>query len=409
MDFEDTPEEGAYRQEVREWLNRTTMRRESHAGLSADAPLGERIAAAKAFQRKKQEAGYAAITLPRAYGGRGGSPIGQVIYYQEETNFENFGVIETFGVGLGMCIPTLLHNGAEAQRQRYVAPAIRGDEIWCQLFSEPSGGSDVAAARTTAVRDGESWILRGQKTWTSGAHFSDYGLITTRTDPDAPKHRGMTIFVVDMKAPGVEVRPIVQMSRETEFNDVFFDDVRVPDSQRIGEVNDGWNVALSTLMHERAGIGGRSRDLGWRQLLRIGDKHTINGAAASADWRIGERIVDAWVLEFGAQLLSFRGQTALSRGQTPGPEQSIMKMLKAPLLQQNAYLAMDILGEAGLLTHADLGQDWRDVEKAWTFGAAIRIAGGTDEILRNIVAERVLGLPPEIRVDKDVPFKDVLV
>lgn len=409
MDFDDTPAESAFRAEARAWLDRTTKRRDKQAPHSNEAarPLDERLAAAKAFQKQKQEAGFAAITLPRHYGGRGASAIEQLIYLQEEANYENFGVVEIFGVGLGMCIPTLLRHGSDAQRARYVAAAIRGDEIWCQLFSEPAGGSDVAAARTTAKRSGEDWLIQGQKIWTSGAHFSDFGLITTRTDPSAPKHRGMTLFIVDMRAPGVEVRPIRQMSNESDFNEVFFDDVRVPDSARLGQINDGWNVALSTLMHERAGIGGRSQDLGWRTLLKLASANTIDGSVASKDWRIADKIVDAWLIEFGAQLLSARGQTALSRGQSPGPEQSILKMLKAPLLQQNAYLAMEILGPSGLLTDKTLGDEWREVEKAWTFGAGIRIAGGSDEILRNIVAERVLGLPPDIRIDKNIPFSEV--
>jgi alkylation response protein AidB-like acyl-CoA dehydrogenase len=409
MDFDDTPAESAFRAEARAWLDRTTTPRATQADHDAAPPLRDRLAAAKSFQKKKQEAGFAAITLPRQYGGRGGSAIEQLIYLQEEANYENFEVVETFGVGLGMCIPTILQHGSAEHRERYVAAAIRGDEIWCQLFSEPAGGSDVAAARTSARRAGDDWVIDGQKIWTSGAHFSDFGIITTRTDPNAPKHRGMTVFIVDMRAAGVEVRPIRQMSNDSDFNEVFFNGVRIPDSSRLGQVNDGWNVALSTLMHERAGIGGRSRDLGWRTLLRLASARTLDGVSASTDWRIAEKIVDAWLIEFGAQLLSARGQTALSRGQSPGPEQSILKMLKAPLLQQNAYIAMEILGESGLLTHKALGDEWREIEKAWTFGAGIRIAGGSDEILRNIVAERVLGLPPDIRIDKTVPFSEVPV
>ncbi len=406
MDFNDTPEEAVFRAKARAWLDANAERR-TGAEISGNHDLPARIARARAYQQRKVEAGYAAMTLPRAYGGGGGTAIRQVIFAQEEAAFDNCGVVDFFGIGLGMCLPTILYNGTEEQRERYLAPGIRGEEIWCQLFSEPSGGSDAAAARTSAIRDGEGWRISGQKVWTSGAHFSDFGIITTRTDPTLPKHRGMTMFIVDMKAPGVEVRPIRQMSGEGEFNEVFFTDVFVPDDQRLGAVNDGWSVALSTLMHERAGIGGRSGDLGWRRMLELAEATMLEARPAVEDWRVAGPIVDSFLTEFGARLIGFRGQTALSKGEQPGPEQTILKMLKAPLIQQHAYRAMDLLGEAGVLTPETLGEDWREIERAWTFGAGLRIAGGSDEILRNIVAERVLGLPADVRLDKGVPFNDI--
>lgn len=408
MNFDDSPAEAAFRERVRAWLDANAVRAGEDGGGDA-VDTAARIARARDFQQRKVAAGFGAITLPRAYGGGGGTAIEQVIYLQEEAGFDNLGVVDFFGVGLGMCLPTILHNGTEAQRERYLAPGIRGEEIWCQLFSEPSGGSDVASARTSAVRDGDGWRITGQKVWTSGAQFSDFGIITTRTAPEAPKHRGMTMFIVDMKAPGIEVRPIRQMSGDCEFNEVFFDNVPVPDSLRLGAVNDGWSVALSTLMHERAGIGGRSRDLGWRRLLAMAEEIDLCGSPAIEDWRVAEPIVDSWLVEFGCRLISVRGQTALSRGEQPGPEQTILKMLKAPLIQQHAYRAMDLMGEAGMLTAQTLGEDWAEIERAWTFGAGLRIAGGSDEILRNIIAERVLGLPPDIRIDKTPPFSEIPV
>jgi len=409
MDFADTPEEAAFRAATVAWLDSVTTRRDASASRAAATELEfeGRKARARAFQGKRIEAGFGAITLPRAYGGRGGTPIQHVIYQQEESKYENFGVVEFFGIGLGMCIPTILHNGTDEQRSRYIPPGIRGDEIWCQLFSEPSGGSDVAAARLSAVREGSDWILNGQKVWTSGAHFSDFGIVTTRTDVTAPKHRGMTVFIVDMKSPGVEVRPIRQLTGESSFNEVFFTDVRISDANRIGAVNDGWNVALSTLMHERVGIGAGMPGLDWRKLLSMARGSTLDGMPAIDDWRVGDRIVDAWLVDFGTQLLSFRGQTALSRGEAPGPEQAVLKMLKAPLMQQYGYYAMDMFGESGMLDATSLGDDWADVETAWTFGAGIRIGGGTDEILRNIIAERVLGLPQDARPDKNLPFNEI--
>lgn len=408
MDFNDTPEEAAFRAEVREWLAANAVLR-SDTTEKLGVGLSANLDKARAFQRNKVEAGFSVITMPRAFGGRGGTAIQQVIYLQEEARYDNCGVAEIFGVGLGMCLPTILHNGTDAQRDRYLGPGISGDEIWCQLFSEPSGGSDVAGARTSAMRDGDDWIVNGQKIWTSGAHYSDFGIITTRTDPTARKHRGMTMFIVDMKSPGIEVRPIRQLSNTSEFNEVFFTDVRVPDANRLGALNDGWNVALSTLMHERVSIGARSETLDWRRLLDIARAQEIDGRPAIDDARVGDQIVEAWLVEFGAQLTSFRGQTALSHGEAPGPEQSILKMLKAPMLQQNAYRAMEVAGEAGVLTHIEPGDDWDDVIASLLLSPGIRIAGGSDEILRNIVAERVLGLPQDVRLDKDVPFNEIPV
>jgi len=408
VDFNDTPEEAAFRAEVRDWLAANAVLRSDTTEKLA-VGLSANLDKARAFQRKKVEAGFSVITMSRAFGGRGGTAIQQVIYLQEEARYDNCGVAEIFGVGLGMCLPTILHNGTDAQRDRYLGPGISGDEIWCQLFSEPSGGSDVAGARTSAARDGDDWIVNGQKIWTSGAHYSDFGIITTRTDPTARKHRGMTMFIVDMKSPGIEVRPIRQLSNTSEFNEVFFTDVRVPDANRLGALNDGWNVALSTLMHERVSIGARSETLDWRRLLDIARAQEIDGRPATEDARVGDQIVDAWLVEFGAQLTSFRGQTALSRGEAPGPEQSILKMLKAPMLQQNAYRAMEMAGEAGVLTHIEVGDDWDDVIASLLLSPGIRIAGGSDEILRNIVAERVLGLPQDVRLDKDVPFNEIPV
>ncbi len=408
MDFNDTPEEAAFRAEVRDWLAANAVLRSDTTEKLA-VGLSANLDKARAFQRKKVEAGFSVITMPRAFGGRGGTAIQQVVYLQEEARYDNCGVAEIFGVGLGMCLPTILHNGTDAQRDRYLGPGISGDEIWCQLFSEPSGGSDVAGARTSAVRDGDDWIVNGQKIWTSGAHYSDFGIITTRTDPTARKHRGMTMFIVNMKSPGIEVRPIRQLSNTSEFNEVFFTDVRVPDANRLGALNDGWNVALSTLMHERVSIGARSETLDWRRLLYIARAQEIDGRPAIDDSRVGDQIVEAWLVEFGAQLTSFRGQTALSRGEAPGPEQSILKMLKAPMLQQNAYRAMEMAGEAGVLTHIEPGDDWDDVIASLLLSPGIRIAGGSDEILRNIVAERVLGLPQDVRLDKDVAFNEIPV
>ncbi|MFI4951021.1 MAG: acyl-CoA dehydrogenase family protein, partial [Caulobacterales bacterium] len=254
MDFNDTPEEAAYRAEVKAWLDANAPK--VHAG-GDDGEGGGSMAASKAWQAKKAAAGYAQITWPKEWGGQGGTPIQQVIFNQEEARHPVPG--NPFQIGLGMCVPTVATFADQATKDRFVGPALRGEEIWCQLFSEPSGGSDVAAARTRAVRapDGSvDRIISGHKVWPTGAQFSDFGIVVCRTNPDAPKHKGLTMFWVDMRDPGVEVKPIHQMSGGSGFNEVFFTDVRVKDSQRLGAVDDGWKVSLVTLMNERVSIGG---------------------------------------------------------------------------------------------------------------------------------------------------------
>jgi alkylation response protein AidB-like acyl-CoA dehydrogenase len=240
MDFNDTPEEAGYRAKARAWLQANAPKRGGTGDILEDSPLGP----AKAWQAKKADAGYACITWPKEWGGPGGASWQAQVFAQEEANFPTPG--NPFQIGLGMCVPTVMTSGNEEDKLRFVGPALRGEEIWCQLFSEPSGGSDVAGSRTRAVRapDGSGdWIINGQKVWTSGAQFSDFGLLITRTDPDVPKHKGLTMFWIDMKDPAVEVRPIHQMSGGSGFNEVYFTDLRVKDSQRVGAVNDGWRVS----------------------------------------------------------------------------------------------------------------------------------------------------------------------
>lgn len=404
MDFKDTPEEAGFREEVRTWLEANAQRARGAAGKFTGAGT-EDLAAAKAWQARKYEAGYAAITAPEAYGGRGGTPIQQLIYRQEEAGFAvPTGVYE---IGLGMCVPTVMMQGSDAHRERYVAPAFRGDEIWCQLFSEPAGGSDIAALRTRAVRDGDDWVVNGQKVWTSGAHFADFGILLARTNPDVPKHKGLTMFIVDMKAPGVEVRPIEQMSGGAEFNEVFFTDVRVPDSDRLGGEGDGWNVALGTLMMERMSAGMGFGFFGAEEVLELAGRTTIDGRPASEDLRVRERVADWWINEHALKLLSYRAQTALSKGELPGPEQSVNKAIEAPQAQEIAYFAMQLRGQAGSMDAAEIDEDWVHVDRSWLWAPGMRLGGGTDEVLRNIIAERVLGLPGDVRTDKGVPFSQL--
>ena len=269
MDFNDTPEEAAFRKEVRAWLDANATRKsddsKSFRARNDDPNL---LKKAKEWRAKKAAAGYARITWPKEYGGRGGSPILQVIYQQEESNY--LVPLGFFDIGLGMCIPTMMAYASKEHLARYVKPALHGEEVWCQLFSEPAAGSDVAGIRTRAERNGDGWVINGQKVWTSGAHYCDYGIIITRTDPNVPKHAGLTMFFLSMKTPGVEVRPIKQISGGANFNEVFFTNVRIPDSQRLGKVGEGWKAALTTLMNERLAVGLPSGD---RKSTRLNSSH----------------------------------------------------------------------------------------------------------------------------------------
>jgi alkylation response protein AidB-like acyl-CoA dehydrogenase len=397
MDFNDTAEEAAFRTEARAWLEANAPRGEGTPASEAEA-----LKRAKAWQAKRAAANYAKITWPKEFGGRAGTPIQQVIYNQEEAKFDVPGGF--FDIGLGMCIPTLMTYGKPEDLKRYVGPALRGEEIWCQLFSEPSAGSDVAGLRTKAERDGDDWVINGQKVWTSGAHYSDYGILLVRTNPDVPKHKGLTMFYIDMKAPGVTVKPIKQINGGANFNEVFFNDLRVKDSQRLGEVGDGWKVALTTLMHERLAVGGGAGARGpdAKELLELARATELEDGPAIRNSGVREKIADVYVRTQGLKYTTYRTMTALSRGQQPGPEASIGKIVSAPKLQDVAGFGMDLQGEAGVM----MDSEGNEFQQSYMWAPGLRIAGGTDEILKNIIAERVLGLPGDIRVDKDLAFKD---
>lgn len=404
MDFNDSPEEAAYRAKVREWLEANAPKK----AVADDGEGGGSMAASKAWQAKKAAAGYACITWPEAWGGQGGNPVQQVIFNQEEAKHPI--PPNPFQIGLGMCVPTVATFADDETKRRFVGPALRGEEIWCQLFSEPAGGSDVAAARTKAVRadDGSGdWLISGQKVWTTGAQFSNFGIVVTRTDPEAPKHKGMTMFWVDMSDPGIEVRPIHQMSGGSGFNEVFFTEVRVPDSQRLGAVNDGWKVSLVTLMNERLAVGGAS-GAGWTEFMEAARGITgLDGAPALKDQALREKLADWYVAAEGLKHTRNRTMTALSRGQTPGPESSIGKIVSALQMQDLGNSALEMMDQYGIIDDPELAPLKGAFHTSVMFAPGLRIAGGTDEILKNIIAERVLGLPGDIRVDKDVAFKDL--
>ncbi|WP_304164096.1 acyl-CoA dehydrogenase family protein [Phenylobacterium aquaticum] len=404
MDFNDSPDEAAYRKQVQDWLAANAPK----AQAGGDPEGGDSLGASKAWQAKKAAAGYACITWPKEWGGQGGTPIQTVIFGAEEAKHPI--PPNPFQIGLGMCVPTVMTFADDETKKRFVGPALRGEEIWCQLFSEPSGGSDVDGSRTKAERapDGSGdWIINGQKVWTTGAQFSDFGIVICRTNPDVPKHKGLTMFWIDMHDPGVEVKPIHQMSGGSGFNEVFFTDLRVKDSQRLGAEGDGWKVSLVTLMNERLAVGGAT-GAGWAQFMEIARKTPgLDGGSALKDGALREKLADWYVQAEGLKHTRNRTMTALSRGQTPGPESSIGKIISAVQMQELGNAAIEMLDQYGIINDPELAPLHAGFQGSVMFAPGLRIAGGTDEILRNIIAERVLGLPGDIRVDKDIPFKDM--
>ncbi len=366
------------------------------------------------FLRARFDAGLAWVHYPPGLGGQG---LPRALQQAVDAEFAAAGAPgnnpERIGIGLGMAAPTILAYGTEEQKQRWLRPLWTGEEVWCQLFSEPGAGSDLASLATRAVRDpgGDGWTVTGQKVWTSSAHLARWGLLVTRTDPDVPKHKGMTYFAVSMTAPGVEVRPLRQITGEAEFNEVFLSDVPIPDADRIGEVGQGWQVSTATLMNERVAIGGAA----------IPREGGMIGSAART-WReqpalrtpgMHDRLLRLWADAEVARLAGERLRQQLAAGQ-PGPEGSAAKLVFARLNQEISEFEVELSGEDGLRY-----DDWtmrrpeganfygRDPGYRYLRARGNSIEGGTSEILRNIIAERVLGLPPEIRLDKDVPWKDL--
>ena len=328
----------------------------------------------------------------------------QIIWNQEEANYETPPNI--FLIGLGMCIPTMMAYARPDQLQRYVRPALRGEEIWCQLFSEPSGGSDVGGLRTRAEKRGDEWVINGQKIWTSGAHYSDYGMLLTRSDPNVPKHAGLTAFFIDMQSPGIEVRPIHQMSGASNFNEVFFTDLRVPDAQRLGAPGAGWKVAITTLMNERL-AAGENRRPDMQDLIELARSLEIDGRPAIADPAVRERIAEWYAQSAGLTYTRFRMLTALSRGQTPGPENSIGKLVNASKQQAISSFGMDLLGHGGWRDGPRARADAGDVPGCAAVGAghAHRRRHGRDPAQHH--RRTRAGPAGDMRVDKDLPFNQL--
>ncbi len=410
MNFDDTPQEAEFRKKARAFLEQHLQPLSAdEAGESAlaEAESNDAIASAKRWQKTKYENGWACLTWPKEYGGAGLGRMENIIFNQEEARFRTPPNI--YGIGHGMLGPTLMAHGSKQQKDRYLREMIEGQVVWCQLFSEPAAGSDLAGLRTSATRDGGDWLINGQKIWSTGAQYCDWGMVVTRTDPNLPKHDGLTYFIVDMHAPGVEIRPIKQINGSSGFNEVFFTNVRVPESDRLGGIGEGWKVSLTTLMNERVSIGSGQGAGRVKELFKLARECSRNGKPAIEDASVRRRLADIFVTSKGLQFTGYRILSALSRGGTPGPEGSIGKAVGAPFAQQMAQFAMELQGSMGALLDHDLLPQEASWQETYLASPGLRIAGGTDEILKNVIAERVLGLPSEHRVDKGIPFRDVPV
>ena len=402
MNFDDNPEQAAFRAAARAFIGEHWGLRGEEKSFSSDADWDtpERIAVAKRWQAKRFQAGWATLTWPEEYGGRALGAIEEIIFQQEEARFDAPRT-NPFMMGLGMLGPTLMVHGTPEQKQRYLPRMARGDDIWVQLFSEPSAGSDLAAVRTTATRDGDGWLIEGQKVWTSAAHVGDFGMCVARTDPSVVKHDGLSVFIVDLRLPGVEIRPIRQINGEEDFNEVYLNGVRIGDDCRLGEVGAGWKVVTTCLMNERISLDGLWSP-GVDALIELARNVEIEGRPALEDTSVKERIAEFHVRLAGVERWGMRAVTALARGGTPGPEASLTKLVLGRLGQEIAAFAVELQGMAG----AEVDPE-HEFQQGYLKSPSLRLAGGTDEILRNVLAERVLRLPKEPRADSGIAFQDL--
>jgi alkylation response protein AidB-like acyl-CoA dehydrogenase len=376
------------------------------------AKLDPKSTPAAEFLGAQYDLGLAWVHYPEGSGGLGLSP-----KLQNTINAKLFAAGAPIPyarnpIGTGMCAPTIVTHGSDEQKHRYLRPLFSGEEIWCQLFSEPGAGSDVAGLSTRAVRDGDEWVLNGQKVWTTLAHVAAFGIVLARTDPEQVKHKGMTMFVLDMHAPGVEVRPLVQATGEAEFNEVYMTDVRIPDGERLGDVGEGWGVSLTTLMNERVSIGGQVSPRGSGVISVAVTEWKRNPSRHDAVAR--DALVRLWIDAEVNRLTNMRASQGRRKG-TPGPEGSVGKLAMAGLNQRIMSFVMDLMGPEALLYPSGYtmerphsAMDLSNPQKAFLRVQANSIEGGTTNIMKNILGERVLGLPGEPRADKDLPWSQVL-
>ncbi|MGH3118744.1 MAG: acyl-CoA dehydrogenase [Gaiellales bacterium] len=389
MDFRDTAEEASFRTELRAWLDAnipTEWRERGHVAGRGDEAIS------KEWSKKLYEAGYSGLTWPKEFGGAGAPYTYQAIFLEETARAEppdHIGVI-----GLGMAGPTIIAHGTDAQKKRYLQNILSGEDVWCQGFSEPGSGSDLASLRTKAVDDGDAFVVNGQKVWSSFAHIADWCILLVRTDPDAPKHEGITYLLVDMHSPGVEVRPLRQITGDPEFNEIFFNDVRVPKDNLLGEINQGWKVAMTTLLHERGTLGfalTARLEVMVRKLIELAKQTSVNGHTAAEDPLFRDRITQQWISLQGLRFTNYRALTGLMRTGVPGPEGSIAKLHWSEANQDLTKLALEIIGPLAQLDEDGVWNGFWQYQQLRSRGNTIE--AGTSEVLRNIIAERVLGLP----------------
>jgi alkylation response protein AidB-like acyl-CoA dehydrogenase len=393
VDLNDTPEQADYREKVRTWLEAHKQEAPPRSRSSEDKAYTD---ARRAWQRELAEAGLAGVAWPREYGGQGLGPIEQVTVNQEISRAEVPGILDV--IGIGMLGPCLIAHGSEEQKSRYLGPMLHGDEVWCQLFSEPAAGSDLAAIQARARQnDDGGWTLNGQKVWTTNAQFASYGLLLARTDPDVPKHKGLTMFIVPIDADGVTVRGLRQISGEPEFNEVFFDDVHLEEDAVVGGVGNGWGTALTVLMFERLTIGFGSDSFGSPARLAA---TVAADPAARRDSEVRRRLGGILTELTAVRFNGYRALTMLQRGQIPGPEAGLAKVTMVNAAIAATDLGADIVGPEAL----EPDNEWSYLI---SFLPGLKSAGGTESILRNTVGERVLGLPPEPRLDKGIPFSEL--
>jgi alkylation response protein AidB-like acyl-CoA dehydrogenase len=404
MDFDDSPAEAAFRLEARAFLEAHAKPKDpnsvGHGGnlVAGSEQEKQHVREAQEWQATLYDNGWAGITWPKEYGGRGGTSVQQMIWNQELSKFD--AAPGVFAQGIGMAGPTLIKHGTDEQMQRFLGPMLRGDELWCQLFSEPGAGSDLAALSTKAVCDGEEFVVNGQKVWTSSAHYCDWGILLTRTNVDVPKHQGITYFLVDMRTPGIEIRPLRQITGVAHFNEVFLTDVRIPAANMVGDLNRGWGVTMTTLTSERTLIGGNAAITAAdivKMVKRSGrsDDPVVRDGAASI-------ISQLELLKY----MGWRVQTSISQGTAAGSVSSVLKLGYTKLQTEMNDFAMSLAGASGMLfADSDPATSRRAQQFLGQWGS--KLGGGTDQVQRNIVGERILGLPGDIRADKDVAFKNI--